>query len=400
MDTAPKFKLNQHGIPYNTLNNVIVALEKISPKVVRYNEFAGRSFWGAVIPWAQRENAIADKDIPQARQWIEQEFRFGPAKDLIYDAITVIAHKNKFNPVREYLNSLEWDGVNRIDTWLEKNFAAQGPREYLKQINRKFMVGLVARPLHPGFKVDSMPVLEGPQGCGKSSYGRLLVGDEFFSDSLGDLNDKDSVLNIQGKWVVEMPELSAIFKSQVEPMKAFITRQVDRIRAPYGRLTQELPRRCVFIGTTNDPSYLKDPSGNRRFRPVKVGQLNFDALVRDRKQLLAEAVQILDGFSETEETINKLTGKADSYLTKLHREKMIPDDADIMVELIRDDFKNGAPEKIKMLDLFDGARLGSRFLPNGRNLQFAGRALQSLGYEKFGSGGYNYWRRKADVGSP
>ncbi len=390
------FTLAAKGAPRVTLNNTILALEIIHPKIVIHNDFSGRSLWGAKTPWCrQRNEAVEDKHIPQVRSYIEERFGFGPGVDLVYSAITCIAEKNKFNPVRDYLNSLEWDKVPRLATWLAKNFEAQGPKEYLSQLLTKFMVGLVARPLHPGFKVDSLPVLEGPQGCGKSSFGRILVGDEFFTDSLGDLSDKDSILNMQGKWLVELPELSSIFKTQIEPMKAWITRQRDRLRAPYGRLPMELPRKFGLIGTTNDPTYLKDPSGNRRFRPVQVGQLNFEALERDREQLLAEAVHLLDNWGDAEETINRLTGKADVYLNKLHAEKMILDDGHIMAELIREYAENGLPEKFKMTDLFEGGPLGSRFLPNGRNLQFAGRALHALGYEKFISGGYSFWRRKA-----
>jgi predicted P-loop ATPase len=152
------------------------------------------------------------------------------------------------------------------------------------------MVAAVARAMQPGCKVDSMLVLEGAQGAGKSTAIRILAGDEWFSDSLPNVGTKDASDHVRGKWFIEIAELSAMSKADIEASKAFISRREERYRRPYDRSETKYKRRCVFVGTTNQDTYLRDETGNRRFWPVRVGKVNLVALRRDRELLWAEAI--------------------------------------------------------------------------------------------------------------
>lgn len=225
--------------------------------------------------------------------WIQRssygQLGLQPKAQTVAQQILAVAKRNSYDPVAEYLAGLVWDGKARLDELLVAYFGAQGEPAYLRAVGAKFAISAVARALRPGCKVDTVLILEGPQGLRKSTAFRILGG-QYFSDAPIDVNNKDSAMLASQFWFIELAELSTFRKSEDQALKAFITRTEDTYRPPYGRTNVKTPRRCVFVGTTNDDDYLRDPTGSRRFWPVKCSRIDTDALTRDRDQLWAEAV--------------------------------------------------------------------------------------------------------------
>ena len=232
---------------------------------------------------------LRDPDISDLREYVQHYGFPRIGRDVSHEAVDKRAREHSFHPVRKWLDSLVWDGTPRLDGWLATYLGAIGEREYLAAIGSMFLISMVARIYRPGCKVDYMLVLEGDQGAAKSQACAVLAG-EWFSDALPDIHHKDASQHLRGKWLIEIPELSAFTKADVEALKAFITRDTERFRPPYGRLEVIEPRQSVFVGTTNRDTYLKDETGGRRFWPVPVGLIDLEALRRDRDRLFAEAV--------------------------------------------------------------------------------------------------------------
>lgn len=206
-------------------------------------------------------------------------YQFGP---LLLSA----ARLNAYDPLAEYLNGLKWDGTARIDQFLVTYFGADDI-DHNRRVGRKWLISAVARALAPGSKVDTVLILEGAYGVGKSTALRVL-GEPYFSDTKVTLGDKDSRLMVSRFWILEMAELAALRQQDSESLKAFFSAQSDAIRPPYGRRVEEFKRRCVLVGTTNSDDYLLEP--NRREWPVLCGKINKAKLQTDRDQLWAEAV--------------------------------------------------------------------------------------------------------------
>lgn len=275
-----------------TSQNIRLILEnEIRTDLFKFDEFAGSILYGARPPWndSRIDQEIRDIDAVNILYWLAHKYKIDVSVERIHTAIQQIASKNKFHPVINYLESLEWDGVPRLDTWLSRYLGAQADPLYLADVGRKTLCAMVARVSEPGCKFDYMPILEGMQGVGKSTAVRILAGDKWFSDAHINIADKDAVVSMRSVWVMEMGELSGMKKADVDILKQFVSRQVDRIRLPYGRLAENFPRQCIFVGTTNPGEYLRDTTGNRRFWPVEVGKCDFKSLKNDRDQLLAEA---------------------------------------------------------------------------------------------------------------
>jgi predicted P-loop ATPase len=295
--------------------------------VFGFNEFTGQVEFVAPAPWHKGKMPgsplVQDKDLALLKGYLAVKHAFEQTVGNISEAMTVVAHANNFHPVREYLQGLKWDGKPRVDQWLQ-TYAGALDSQYVRAAGRKTLCAAVARVLRPGIKFDQVLTLEGAQGAGKSMLCAALGG-EWAADFPVDPQAPDTVAAMQGKWFVELAELSILSrKVEMSALKAFITRRVDKVRVAYGRLHQEYPRQSVFIGSINpeaDNGYLSDPTGNRRWWPVEVSdRIDFMGVRRDRDQLFAEAVEIFKKGENLYMDNKSLEGDAKAVVDARHPE--------------------------------------------------------------------------------
>ncbi|MGG3383066.1 VapE domain-containing protein [Heyndrickxia faecalis] len=287
------------GKPLKTIENAMLALEGDANLHgrIRMDSFADAIVGIAPMPWAPRDKEKglfrwSDNDDAGLRNYIEKIIGFR-IKDIINDALVLTAAKNRFNPVVDYLNSLKWDGVRRLDTLFIDYLGAEDT-PYVRAVTRKSLTAAVARAMQPGVKYDTMPVLTGAQGIGKTTLIQK-IGKDWFSNSLESFDGKEAAELLQGVWIVEIGEMSAYNKSDLNTIKGFLSRTDDQYRAAYARKAEKHLRRCVFFGTSNRSDYLRDPTGGRRFLPIDCGiQQPVKSIFRDLEnevdQIWAEAV--------------------------------------------------------------------------------------------------------------
>ena len=286
--------------PYANLANATLALENdVALKGAFARDLMSRTTMVAArLPGDNAANVlprpIRDCDIARVQRYLQELGLPRIGREVINDAIELRANDCPTHPLRDWLCKLVWDKRGRFDAWLSVYFGAE-LTPYSRAIGRMFLVSMVARVFKPGCKADYLLVLEGAQGAGKSAACRILGGD-YFSDALPDIRGgKDVQQHMKDKWLVEIAELSAIKKAEVETLKSFISREIEIYRPSYGRREVHEKRHCVFIGTTNRATYLRDETGGRRFWPVTVGRIDLDRLAADREQLFAEAVAAYHG---------------------------------------------------------------------------------------------------------
>jgi putative DNA primase/helicase len=232
---------------------------------------------------------IGDVDQTAIIAWLSYETDGTDfAESKVRRAIDLVARANEFDPVVDYLISLQWDGRSRLDSWLDRYLGVPSCT-FSRAVGPKFMIAGVARALQPGCKVDHVLVLEGAQGIGKTTALNILGG-KFHRADLPPLDSRDVKEALRNAWIVELGELASMNKSELASAKNFLTLTEDTYRVPYGTRSETRPRRMVFTASTNDREYLRDQSGNRRFWPVECSAIDLDALTRDRDQLWAEAV--------------------------------------------------------------------------------------------------------------
>jgi putative DNA primase/helicase len=275
--------------------NIVLALRHAPELIglVRFNEFALRLEFTRSPPWrvAAADEVWREDDDTALLTWLQQHDIPVRARGSVSDAVALVAHDCPYHPVRDYLEALEWDREPRLNKWLADFLGAKTERAYLAAVGRKFLISAVARIFKPGCQVDHVLVLEGPQGIGKSATARQLASiAEWFTDDMPDIHTKDAALQLCGRWIIELAELAALRRSEIEGMKAFITRPTDVYRPPYARHAIAVPRQSVFIATTNEAHYLRDPTGNRRFWPVRCSAIDVPLLSLYINELWAEAV--------------------------------------------------------------------------------------------------------------
>lgn len=286
-----RLALADNGVPKACLGNVVLVLENHPAwlGVLAFDERRGRELFVKPPPWGGAVGPVEDVDATRLATWLTERQRLTAGAEICSKALEAVARRTRLDDVRDSLLRSAWDGVPRLERWLI-DYAGAEDTPYVRAVSVKFAIAAVARALDPGCKVDTLLILEGAQGIGKSSLLRALAGSEHFADDLPDLLSKDAKDYLRGPWIIEVKELDAFDRAEVTRTKAFVDQRADRFRPAYGVRTLEVPRRCVFAGTTNAETYFRDTTGNRRYWPVRVTRCAPAALAAVREQLWAEAV--------------------------------------------------------------------------------------------------------------
>ena len=268
-----KLELDKNGGISESLTNFVTILRHDQRlHEIAYNEHScGISIRNTeLIPWEPLKDGWSDADLAALTAYLDRVYHiFSPSK--LKNALLTITAERSFHPIKEYLEGLPaWDGKKRLETLLIDYLGAEDS-SYVRAVTRKTLVAAVARVYEPGIKFDTVLVISGPQGVGKSMFFAKLGG-IWFSDSLtiSDMRDKTGAEKLQGFWIMEIGEMNGIKKVEVETVKSFASRQDDKFRVAYGTVVESHPRQCIICGTSNSKHFLRDVTGNRRFWPVQV----------------------------------------------------------------------------------------------------------------------------------
>ena len=358
-DWQTRLELDKAGNIKNTLRNLTLILENdpmLKPLV--FNQLLDGMEIKGEVPWKHPSKFWRDADDAQLISYVDTHYGTFSARN--YDiAVMKVTDDRSYHPIRAFIEDLpEWDGVERVDTLLI-DYLGASDTAYVRAVTRKTLCAAISRVLRPGCKFDSMLVLNGPQGVGKSTLIAKLAG-EWFSDSLnlGDTKDKTAAEKLQGYWILEIGELAGLKKAEVETLRSFLSRQNDIYRASFGKRATPHLRQCVFFGTTNAESgYLRDTTGNRRFWPVKTpggaAKHSWQLTGEEIQQIWAEALVYvkrgeklyLDADMETlAKTEQREAMESDERegLVRVYLDTLLPADWDSMDTFERRNFLNGS----------------------------------------------------------
>lgn len=358
-------------ISANNQFNIRMALARMGV-FLAHDEFSRRLIVEG--PGDKPRRLLDDAEMVRLYLAIDSQYHFRPGKDFFWMVLEDEARGHGFHPVRDYLNDLVWDGVKRLDGWLVVYGGAQ-EGEYTRAVGTIMMVASVRRVRQPGCKFDEIIVLESSQGLDKSTALRVLARQEdWFTDSLPlDGDDKQVIEAMTGKWLCEVAELRGMKKGEVEHLKAFLSRQVDRARMAYDRMVSEVARQCTFWATTNATTYLRDSTGNRRFWGVAVKRFDLQALRADADQLWAEAAAVESAGASIRLDPALYDAAADAQ-----EERLIEDPWAHVIEQALDGYTTGrilSADLWNLLNIPTGQRTQEH---NGR----LGEAMRSLGWDR------------------
>jgi len=280
------------GRPRPIVANAITALRYAPEWAGRlwFDAFRNRTVLCAQPPWTSSivPHDWGGEDDIRAAAWL-QHAEIAVSPTVAAQAVQVVAGDHRYHPVLNYLSRCQWDGKARLDTWAVRYLGARDT-PYVRAVAARWLISAVARVHMPGCKADSMLILEGRQGLGKSTALKTLA-QPWFSDEIAALGTKDAAMQVAGVWVVELAELDSMSRADVGKVKAFVSRTTDRFRPPYGHRVIQQPRQSVFAGSVNHTDYLRDETGARRFWPLSCTNIDLTALAHDRDLLWAEAVR-------------------------------------------------------------------------------------------------------------
>lgn len=265
--------------------NAILAFNQFSEDI----EFLRTPEWD---PSIFAGKTLDDQDITQLRYYLSNIHNSEPARAVAGEACYIISKRHSYHPVKKHIEAAHWDNIQRIDEWLINSVHCED-NPYTRAVSAKFLIATVARVYNPGCKFDHMLILEGDQGIGKSTLVELLAGDWYLDTNFNN-KDKDLIDSMRGALIIEISELTGMNKKDVDWLKSFLSKKVDRVRLPYAARSKDFQRKCVFVGTYNPSGnnmYLRDDTGNRRFWPVECnGMINFSYVKEYKNQLWAEAL--------------------------------------------------------------------------------------------------------------
>lgn len=346
-----QLEYNKQGVIVNNLKNLLLILNNDKAlKGIVFNQLSDGMEIKGEVPWQHPSKFWRDADDAQLTTYIE--LNYGNFSKRNYDtAVTKAVDDCSYHPIRDFMKSLpEWDNVKRVDTLLI-DFLGADDTAYVRTVTRKTLCAAVSRVMTPGCKFDTMLVLNGPQGKGKSTLISKLCG-EWFNDSLSlaDTKDKTAAEKLQGYWILEIGELAGLKKTDIETLKGFLSRQNDIYRASFGRRATPHPRQCIFIGTTNtEQGFLRDPTGNRRFLPVTVRgnskRHSWDLTQEEVNQIWAEVLV----YYKNGETLY-LDAETERVALQAQKDFMEQDERE---GLVRDYLERLLPEKWDNMSLYE-----------------------------------------------
>jgi len=332
-------------------------------------------YWSSSDILEKYGNIFTKHEVERLRSWFSREKRFNPQVKTIGEAIRPLSMGKRMHPLKDYLTGLKWDKKARVETWLI-DCAGAIDTDLTREVSKVTLLQAVNRIYEPGCQADLVLVLEGAQGIGKSSVVRILGG-EYYADILIDPRNKDTVVAMQGQWIIEQSEMVFTRKGEAEAIKRFLTLIHDDIRLPYAEESEKIKRQCVFIGTVNKDAtgeYLNDTTGNRRFWPIEISQVKFKKLTAMRDQLFAEAYErLLNGEKPYIDDPEML------HLGRIEQAKRQSTDA--YQEIIGDWIAASKPSFVTTKEVWVYALKGQEAVLNGGHQRRIANCLKNLCYE-------------------